>query len=137
MLRRGKTPAKRIFHSERGQSLTEFALVLPLLLLLLLGTIEFGRILGTYLMMANLSREGARAAAVGESDAVIEEKIYSAAPLLDPERLYIDISPSPPRERGSAVTVKLDYSVPLIAPLPSVIISNPFPLHTETTMRVE
>lgn len=123
--------------SQRGQSLVEFALVLPLLLLLLLGTIEFGRILGTYLMMVNLSREGARAAAVGESDTVIEERIYSATPLLDPARLSVHIYPLPPRERGSSVTVEINYTLPLIVPLPGGIVSNPFPLHSETTMRVE
>jgi Flp pilus assembly protein TadG len=45
---------------EAGQELVEFALILPLLLLLFLGIIEFGRAILTYNTIANAAREGAR-----------------------------------------------------------------------------
>ena len=51
--------------NSKGQSLVETALVLPLLLLIVFGTIEFGRVFNAYLVVSNASREGARAAAVG------------------------------------------------------------------------
>ena len=47
-------------HSRRGQQLVEFALLLPLLLLLLLGIIEFGFAVFRYDTVANTSREIAR-----------------------------------------------------------------------------
>lgn len=45
---------------ERGQSMTEFALVLPILLLLIFGVIDFGRLLFLYVQVSNGAREAAR-----------------------------------------------------------------------------
>jgi Flp pilus assembly protein TadG len=45
---------------ERGQDLIEFALIMPLLILLTLGVIEFGVIISNYNTLANAVREGAR-----------------------------------------------------------------------------
>jgi Flp pilus assembly protein TadG len=56
VLRRGR--------DERGTSLTEFALVLPLLLLLLLGMVDFGKALNYWMEETHLANEGARLAAV-------------------------------------------------------------------------
>lgn len=50
-----------------GQSLVEFALILPVLLLLIVGTIEFGALMTSYIMVESASREAARyAATVGD-----------------------------------------------------------------------
>lgn len=46
-----------------GQSLVEFALILPVLLLFMLGVLEFGRILFVYTELSNVAREALRAAA--------------------------------------------------------------------------
>ena len=46
--------------SARAQSLVEFALTLPLLSLLLLGTVDLGRVFKLYVTITNASREGAR-----------------------------------------------------------------------------
>ena len=48
----------------RAQSMVEFALVLPMLLLLIVGIIELGYALFVYVEVQNAAREGARAAAV-------------------------------------------------------------------------
>ena len=50
--------------ASRGNAVVEFALVLPLLLLVLFGITEFGRMLMTTNMLNTASREGARLAAV-------------------------------------------------------------------------
>lgn len=47
-------------HGERGANLVEFALVLPLLVLLLVGVADFGRAFNNYIIITNASREGAR-----------------------------------------------------------------------------
>ncbi|MBN1998114.1 pilus assembly protein [candidate division KSB1 bacterium] len=49
---------------EQGQSIVEFALVAPILVLLLFGIIEFGRIFETVNVLTSAAREGARVAAV-------------------------------------------------------------------------
>jgi Flp pilus assembly protein TadG len=53
----------------RGQTMVEFALILPLLLMTMYGVIEFGRLLFIYITTASATREAARyAAAVGIGD---------------------------------------------------------------------
>lgn len=48
--------------AERGAELIEFALVLPLMLLVLLGIIDFGLLFQRYFVVTNAAREGARVA---------------------------------------------------------------------------
>lgn len=43
-----------------GQGLTEFALLLPVLLFVLLGAVDLGRVYNSFVTIANASREGAR-----------------------------------------------------------------------------
>lgn len=45
---------------EKGQGLVELAIILPLLLIILLGIIDFGRVFYAYVTVTNASREGAR-----------------------------------------------------------------------------
>jgi Flp pilus assembly protein TadG len=49
-----------------GQALVEFALVFPVLVLILLGTFEIGRAVFAYNTIGNAAREGARVAAVNQ-----------------------------------------------------------------------
>jgi Flp pilus assembly protein TadG len=51
--------------SERGQSLVEFALALPILVLLLFAVIQFGIAFNNYVTLTDATRAGARKAAVG------------------------------------------------------------------------
>ena len=52
---------------ERGAALVEFALVLPILLVLLLGTIDFGKAINYWIDQTHLSAEGVRWAAVNKN----------------------------------------------------------------------
>jgi Flp pilus assembly protein TadG len=52
----------------RGQSLVEFALVFPLVMLLILGGIDVARGVYAYNTLANAARHGARVAAVNQLD---------------------------------------------------------------------
>lgn len=63
---------------ERGQSLVEFAMVVPLLLLVICGILEFGNILLTQIQLQNAVREGARYAALNgctATDSGIQSKV--------------------------------------------------------------
>src|SRR6186713_1472796 len=55
---------KRRLRSERGAELIEFALIFPLLLLVLLGIVDFGFLFQRYEVLTNATREGARLAAL-------------------------------------------------------------------------
>ena len=50
--------------SEKGQSLTEFALALPILVLLLFAVIQFGIVFNSYVTLTDATRAGARKGAV-------------------------------------------------------------------------
>src|SRR5262249_6208093 len=56
--------ARRLARSERGTAIVEFALIAPLLFLLVFGIIEFGRVLNAYNQLTQLAGQGARAARV-------------------------------------------------------------------------
>jgi len=75
----------------RGAALVEFAIVLPLLMVLLLGIMEFGMIMRDYIMLAHGAREGARAAAVRNPTAEIRQRVVEVATLpgLKPEMVQI------------------------------------------------
>lgn len=128
----------KFLRQEKGQALVEMALIMPLLIMLLLGIVEFGRIFNAYLIVANGAREGARAAAVGTTDTGIGMKVFNVSSGLNLSRLSVQISPSASnRDPGSSVTVTVRYSVPLVAPFYGLVVSDPFPIVRATTMRVE
>ena len=61
---------------ESGAELIEFALVLPLLLLVLLGIIDFGFLFQRYEVVTNAAREGARVAVLpGYGDADVQPRV--------------------------------------------------------------
>lgn len=62
---------------ERGAAAVEFAFILPILLLVIGGTVDFGRALYTQVTLTNAAREGARAAVVGADAAA---RANAAAP---------------------------------------------------------
>jgi hypothetical protein len=61
ILRPGGKPSRKIRQKSRAQSMVEFALLLPILLVLFLGMVEFGFMLNTYLSLLDATREAARA----------------------------------------------------------------------------
>ena len=56
--------------AEKGAALVEFALVFPLLLLLLMGIVEFGLLFHNKQVLTNASREGARAGIARSDDEI-------------------------------------------------------------------
>ncbi len=58
-----------------GQSLVEFALVLPMLLVLVFGIVEFGNAWRHYQLITNTAREGARVAVLPSSTAAIVDSV--------------------------------------------------------------
>lgn len=128
----------KLIRDKRGQALVELALVLPLLIILLMGTMEFGRIFHSYLLITNASREGARAGITSQTDSEIITKVKDVAATLNLTDAQITITPNQSaRTRGVPLTVKVNYSVNLITPILDTIVPNPFPLSATTIMRME
>ncbi|NHM27272.1 pilus assembly protein [Desulfofundulus sp. TPOSR] len=127
---------KRIIRSQKGQAMVELALLLPVLLLILGGIIEFGRIFHAYLVITGASREGARVAVVGETYDGVREKVIASAPSLDANSLDVLLEPES-YGRGDMLTVTVTYPVDLVIPLISALLPDPFTIKAATTMRVE
>ena len=64
---------------DRGAAMVELAFVLPVLMMLLVGIIEFGGAYSAQVSIQGAAREGARALALGESSANVDSVTRSAA----------------------------------------------------------
>ncbi len=127
---------------ERGQSMVEFALCLPVLLLLLCGVIEFGWVMGNQLILANVTREGVRAGIVAttaaDNSAVVIERIENMAPENLRDGLEITVTYSDATDfRAGDVTVVTHYNLKSITPLAGLITPDGcFDLSSECTMKM-
>jgi Flp pilus assembly protein TadG len=80
MIERLRTnPLKRLLHCERGASLVEFAILLPPLTLLLIGTIELGRFMFFGILAANAANAGAQFGAQNTTTAANYTAMQTAA----------------------------------------------------------
>jgi Flp pilus assembly protein TadG len=103
----------RVWRNEAGQALAEFALVLPVLLLLIAGIIEFGRAFHIQQIVTDAAREGARAAVVqdGAVDydsamAVMANRLLSNG--IDTAGATLDIQPMAEfRNTGTLMTARV------------------------------
>ena len=124
--------------NKRGQSMVEMALILPIIIILFLGMVEFSRIFGSYLLVTHASREGARLAAIGRTDAEIQANVTSKVSILNVSNLQIILTPEDSaRTTGEDVRVCVKYKLEIYAPLITSFISNPFEMEANTYMRVE
>jgi Flp pilus assembly protein TadG len=121
---------------EQGQTMTEFALVLPLLALLLFGVIQFGIVFHQYVTLTDAVRAGARQGAVGrhvsDPSAEVEDRVRTSASDLDQSKLNVTVSS--PWTQGSDVTVTATY--PYNISLLGVVVKSGN-LSSKTTERVE
>ncbi|MGA9161491.1 MAG: TadE/TadG family type IV pilus assembly protein [Actinomycetota bacterium] len=120
---------------DRGSAAVEFALLLPLLLLLLLALVQVGVVARDSLVLTQASRAGAREASVRPSVDAVGEAVRAAAVGLDPERLRVAVTWS--GSSGSPVTVSVLYDVPVASLLAGWLLPPSVSLEASATMRQE
>lgn len=124
--------------NEKGQALVEFAIILPILLLLVMGILEFGMMLNSYLTIQNLTREGARLGIVGGTDLEIHNLIIQISPNLTPADLIVTVTPiETSRHSGDTLTVTVTYNYHMTVPIISTLFSKVLSLKAQTSMRIE
>ncbi|MDQ6600274.1 TadE/TadG family type IV pilus assembly protein [Bacillus salipaludis] len=122
--------------SEKGQSLVEFALILPILVLLLFGIIDFARIFHVYLTMDHAGREAARAASIGKDDSTIKSTAVSDASSIGLTADKVGVTPSGTKTSGSNISITITYPITFLTPVIGNIV-GPITLTDTTVMRVE
>ena len=120
---------------ETGSAVVEFALVLPILFLVLLAAVQVGLLARDQLLLTQAARAGAREAAVTLDDSVVRQAAIGAAPSLDPGRLQLRIDRS--GSLGTAVTVVIDYGSPVAVPVAGWLLPDTIELRASSTMRQE
>ena len=113
----------------------EFALVLPIVLLVLLALVQVAVLARDQLVLTQASRAGAREAAVDPSETAVEEAVRKAAVGLDADRLGIDIVRA--GARGSPVTVSVRYEATIASMLAGWLLPESVTLSGSATMRQE
>ena len=127
--------SSRLRHREVGSAVVEFALVLPMLLLVALALVQVGLLARDELLLVQAARAGARAAAVDPDDAVVRDAAVRSAPGLDPARVAVEVRRS--GERGQPVTVAVVYEAPVQIPVVGWLFPPQIELRGEATMRQE
>ena len=120
--------------NQQGQSMVEFALVLPILVLLLFAMIEFGRLWETMNVMTSAAREAARVAATTAPD--VNQTQAAALNLLNAGNINnaVIFVAGPDANQNVTVTVQVNY-----VPLSGAIVPGigNFNLTRTSTMRWE
>ncbi|MFC4737269.1 TadE/TadG family type IV pilus assembly protein [Bacillus daqingensis] len=125
---------------QSGQSMVEFAIMLPVFLLLVVGIVDFGRVLYTHLELELVAQESARLGGFGETSAYID-KFAKAKTSRDSALLEVDVKvvqepdPSVMRETGKYVIVTLEYPEEFFGIFGQAAI--PYTVRTSSTIRIE
>jgi Flp pilus assembly protein TadG len=140
---------KRVRLGERGQALVEFALILPVILLVMVGMLEFARAWNLHQVMTDAAREGARRAAIQDTQSgnpQTQDSVYAAMWAYvaqagyDPQYADMDIDVKGPGGVGAGTWKNTGDFVTVNLSLPyrfAILPTRPITMRTSFTMRVE
>ncbi|HEY7023661.1 MAG TPA: TadE family protein [Candidatus Limnocylindrales bacterium] len=130
MLRSAQLRRPRRLGSSRspGQAIVEFALVVPVFLMIFFGTVDFGMAFNASLTISNAAREGARTGVTNPTTAAVTARVKAVVGSMNDSKLSVSVSCLTPGNAACAggmagaatgdtlvVTVGYDYS--LITPI--------------------
>ncbi|MBR6620689.1 MAG: pilus assembly protein [Clostridia bacterium] len=128
---------------EEGQAMVEFALILPIFLLILCGIIDFGWLFYNQLSLNNACREGARYAVVhtdenADTQSIINhiENISSTVFANDGVDITVTYS-SPSDPTAGDVTVSMQADISFFTPVLSTILGKEKTITSTVIMKVE
>jgi Flp pilus assembly protein TadG len=127
---------RRRTDDEQGQTMVEFTLILPILLVVVFGIIQFGIAFNNYVALTDSVRAGARFAAVDRTSADpvgdTKAKVKNASGDLDPTKVVPDVQSTWVHGDDVVVSAKYPYSINLLG----IIVASGW-LTSTTTERVE
>ena len=121
---------------EKGQSMVEMAVLIPLLFMLLVGIFEVGVVFHNHLVLNQAAKEGVRCASLGGSDEQAGDMIYEAADALIDSfflkgkldgQITIDQPQGPGQGNPVTITIpyKMFFALPLMGEATVVTVSAP------------
>ena len=133
-------PAAARIRGERGQALIEMAITLPLLLLVTMGAVEFGRAYQHWQVLTNAAREGARIAVLpGFTDEAVKARVttyMTSGQMSAPGGATITVTRNTALGDGTASTVVVDYPFTFIVLQPiAQLVAGGKPVGEPLTMR--
>lgn len=120
--------------------MVEFAIVAPVLLLLVMGMIEYGRLVMVQQVITNATREGARRAVLdGATTAGVETVVNDFLAASRISGAVVSVAPNPPSSAnfGDPVTVSVQVPFSEVSWLPTPMFLNETTLSATTVMRRE
>jgi hypothetical protein len=99
---------------DRGATAVEVALLMPILLFLVMGVIDFGRAMHAQITITQAAREGVRVAALKQPDPV--SRTEDAAVGLDGIGVGVDACPATPTP-GTDAEVEVTYTFTFVTPI--------------------
>jgi len=136
----------RTRHGQKGAAVVEFALLLPVLLSLLLGVVDLGLAVYTQSVLANASREGARAGVVlalnrpssQAINAVVQTYLSNSLGAVNKFGTLAFTAPAPCVDANGTLTVQMSYSFKGFAMgAVASAFNQPIVLGAKTTMACE
>ena len=125
-----------------GQAVVEFGLMIPILIIVILGILEFGWVLNAQITLTSAAREGARAAAVNTTDrenrafTAVQDAVtgVSGITLIHDANHFSYLVEQDEVNHISNVVIAVDGN---LRPLIGLFITNPYEIHARAVMRIE
>jgi Flp pilus assembly protein TadG len=121
-----ETTSEKRTHGEKGQSLVEIALLLPLLILILAGILDLGRAFMTLVALNDAAAEGATYAALRpwDADEIVDRTTSASSALVSFDTAQVTIDYQTPATPGRSITVTVAYDYQLLTPVVSAIVPS-------------
>lgn len=131
--------AKFKIKKDNGQAALEFALVIPILVIMILVVSQLGHVIYSKNILGQAAREGVRVISTTNSNHKASEQIKKVCSTLDQNRLSIKISPAVGTNRkvGDVVTVGLTFRCGGFASLIRMLTGKDILINVESSMRME
>lgn len=124
-------------HKEKGAAAVEAAILLPVLLLLLFGVMEFAYAFHTQITLTNAARDGVRVMAITNNPDRAREAATAAASTLNPGLVASNFSPAPttcPTGTAGTTTSRTTFTIQYeLSTLTGI--AGPFTMTGKGTMR--
>ena len=130
-----KRPKKGFFHKESGQAMVEFALTLPILIMVICLIIDTGWMYYHKLAINNACREGARYASIHYSEPNYKNNVVSIVNGSLSISTPLTVTTTEPG--GDSVKVRVVTEVPILTGLSSTFLGSELEIEASSTMRKE